>query len=382
MPSHKTEMEYEDYIDLSSDYGEDSEEDGQFEEEDLYDDENEIQPRFGGYEYEFVDEVSQNQKCPVCLLPMRDAVQTSDCGHRFCRDCLQQIVRSDHPVCPNDRQEIEEEGGFFTDKAWTRDILSLRVKCQQSARGCDWIGELRHAEEHQNDCPYEDTQCSGCDDSVQRRLLQIHLDEECPKRIVACTYCQDEFYFIQKQEHEDTYCKRFPLDCENKCGQKGIPRGEDKRAYLIDHIDASVDDHLEMTWSALVDTKQELNGIIANYDGMKDLQQSLLKSLGDCKAEIRNLSQEVENLKIVNAVQNKKIKEMERKNAKETATKSKVSYHIPAVLKRASVEIPNDTLGDRGFIAGRPIRSSDLYPEKAAETRQLPCKPIKVPLTW
>lgn len=56
-------------------------------------DEEDIQPRFGGYEYEFVDEVLDNQKCPVCLLPMRDAVQTSECGHRFCRDCLHRILR-------------------------------------------------------------------------------------------------------------------------------------------------------------------------------------------------------------------------------------------------------------------------------------------------
>ena len=56
-------------------------------------DEEEIQPRFGGYEYEFVDEVSDSQKCPVCLLPMRDAVQTSECGHRFCKDCLRGILR-------------------------------------------------------------------------------------------------------------------------------------------------------------------------------------------------------------------------------------------------------------------------------------------------
>ena len=53
----------------------------------------EIHFRLGGYEYEFVDEVSTSQKCPVCLLPMRDAVQTSVCGHRFCRDCLLGILR-------------------------------------------------------------------------------------------------------------------------------------------------------------------------------------------------------------------------------------------------------------------------------------------------
>ena len=56
-------------------------------------DEEDTRPRFGGYEYEFVDEVSDSQKCPVCLLPMRDAVQTSECGHRFCKDCLHRILR-------------------------------------------------------------------------------------------------------------------------------------------------------------------------------------------------------------------------------------------------------------------------------------------------
>ena len=61
-----------------------------YDEEDL---DQGVQLRFGGYEYEFVDEVSPSQRCPVCLLAMRDAVQTSACGHRFCRDCLHGILR-------------------------------------------------------------------------------------------------------------------------------------------------------------------------------------------------------------------------------------------------------------------------------------------------
>ena len=35
---------------------------------------------------------------------------------------------------------------YFPDKAWARDILCLRVKCKWNDRGCDWIGELGHAE--------------------------------------------------------------------------------------------------------------------------------------------------------------------------------------------------------------------------------------------
>ena len=64
-------------------------------------DEDDTQPPFGGYEYQFVDEVSDSQKFPVCLLPMRDAVQTLECGHRFCKDCLQRILRK---IMPNTTQ--------------------------------------------------------------------------------------------------------------------------------------------------------------------------------------------------------------------------------------------------------------------------------------
>lgn len=34
----------------------------------------------------------------------------------------------------------------FRDVAWEREILSLRVKCNKSDRGCEWIGQLRYYE--------------------------------------------------------------------------------------------------------------------------------------------------------------------------------------------------------------------------------------------
>ena len=78
------DYEFSDASDVDSD---DDSVDNQFEEDVVVYDEEDldqgVQLRFGGYEYEFVDEVSPSQKCPVCLLAMRDAVQTSACGHRF-----------------------------------------------------------------------------------------------------------------------------------------------------------------------------------------------------------------------------------------------------------------------------------------------------------
>lgn len=241
------------------------------------------------------------------------------------------ILRSSHPVCPNDRQEIEEEGGFYADKAWARDILSLRIKCQQNSRGCEWIGQLRYAEEHQEVCPYEHVPCSACQGSIQRRLLGTHLTDECPKRIVECVYCQDEFFFIEKQPHEDIYCKRFPLVCENNCGHGEIPREEmashvsekclmtvvlcpyseagcpfeDKRAYLEDHLEVSADGHLEMTWNSLILAKKEISTMKDKFYEVQEVNQEMKESVAECRSELRELSAAVNKLVKENVGQKK-----------------------------------------------------------------------------
>ena len=45
-------------------------------------------PSLGGYDVEFVNAVEEDFLCPICQLPLKEAVQTSVCGHRFCRQCL------------------------------------------------------------------------------------------------------------------------------------------------------------------------------------------------------------------------------------------------------------------------------------------------------
>ena len=45
-----------------------------------------------GHDAEFVSEVDDDFHCLVCHLPLKEPVLTR-CGHRFCRDCLEEHLR-------------------------------------------------------------------------------------------------------------------------------------------------------------------------------------------------------------------------------------------------------------------------------------------------
>ena len=63
----------------------------------------------GGYEAKLIDDIQKRHECPVCLLPMRSPYQT-ECGHLFCKSCLEPLFRRRNPLCPIDQEVITREG--------------------------------------------------------------------------------------------------------------------------------------------------------------------------------------------------------------------------------------------------------------------------------
>ncbi len=95
-----------------------------------------------GFEAKFKHPLLKRHECPICLFVMRHPVQT-ECGHLFCRDCLEPVLKRRHPICPLDKEEITQEG-TFPDTFCSREILKLQVSC--NFQNCPWIGALKDLE--------------------------------------------------------------------------------------------------------------------------------------------------------------------------------------------------------------------------------------------
>ncbi|XP_063497054.1 TNF receptor-associated factor 6 isoform X2 [Symphalangus syndactylus] len=137
-----------------------------------------------GYDVEFDPPLESKYECPICLMALREAVQTP-CGHRFCKACIIKSIRDAGHKCPVDN-EILLENQLFPDNFAKREILSLMVKCPNE--GCLHKMELRHLEIHDQNCPLANVICDYCNTILIREQMPNHYDLDCPTAPIPCTF--------------------------------------------------------------------------------------------------------------------------------------------------------------------------------------------------
>ncbi|KAL6072841.1 hypothetical protein STEG23_003843, partial [Scotinomys teguina] len=165
-----------------------------------------------GYDVEFDPPLESKYECPICLMALREAVQTP-CGHRFCKACIIKSIRDAGHKCPVDN-EILLENQLFPDNFAKREILSLTVKCPN--KGCLQKMELRHLEDHQAHCEFALMNCPQCQRPFQKCQFNIHIIEDCPRRLVSCVNCAVSMPFEEKEIHDQS-CPLANIICEY-CG--------------------------------------------------------------------------------------------------------------------------------------------------------------------
>ena len=178
--------------------------------------------QIGGYDYEFVDtNLPDEFQCPICILVPRDVHRARCCGKMFCKSCLDELRRtSTNYTCPNCREPLTNNH-FFKDVNTNRKICNLLIHCTN--KRCLWKGSLQDIDKHLSTCDFQIVECSNkCGEQLIRIVLNSHIHNTCPKRIVSCVYChkKDEYQVINS-DHKNKECPDYPLPCPNSgCKQK------------------------------------------------------------------------------------------------------------------------------------------------------------------
>ena len=240
----------------------------------------------GGYDYEFVDTLPDTLVCKICHYPSREPHLSVCCGHTFCKSCLKNAKKSTvlSDVCPMCRSN---QFTTVPNKQNERAVLSLKVLCTNTKRGCDWIGEVNDITSHlrnSSGCKYENVSCSnGCGKTMERRCMDDHVKKKCTHRLTNCPYCG----IVGKHQYiEGTHkrqCYRFPVQCPNKCEIRNVPSKHLKehmkacplevvqcqyhnvgceakmaRKDMVKHDEEKANEHLLLMKSTLIDTQSKL----------------------------------------------------------------------------------------------------------------------------
>ena len=172
----------------------------------------------GGLDYHFVEEPPDSLVCPVCLLPCREPHLISCCGKKACHSCISRVQQVDQP-CPLCRTP---EFATMIDREVERQVLSLKVYCNNKQDGCTWIGELRQLEGHSNVCLHVNLSCKyKCGLCCPQQQMLIHERDDCDLRPeIVLTKTIDEL--TKKIAELESTCKYQSLVIKRQQGINSV----------------------------------------------------------------------------------------------------------------------------------------------------------------
>ena len=165
---------------------------------------------YNGTEYSFITRDPaqiEDLRCPICSELVYEPILTS-CGHLFCGKCV-----SGQSSCPACGVELQH----FRNHRDERKVKSLKVKCPNWEKGCEWQGDLGDTAQHTGtNCQMQPIPCpKGCKEQMLRGDLKH--DAVCAQRAYKCPHCRFEDTFANVTTTHFTTCESFPLKCPAGC---------------------------------------------------------------------------------------------------------------------------------------------------------------------
>eukprot|EP01065_Artemidia_motanka_P032050 TRINITY_DN3905_c2_g2_i2.p1 TRINITY_DN3905_c2_g2~~TRINITY_DN3905_c2_g2_i2.p1 ORF type:complete len:530 (+),score=149.96 TRINITY_DN3905_c2_g2_i2:307-1896(+) len=132
--------------------------------------------------------------CEIGRGVLCDPVRSSECGHRYCRGCITEMLRSS-PRCPVGActTTVVAESMLLPMPEEHKRAQDLVAFCRERAKGCEWRGPQWAYEEHALTCKRNlPITCKMCSKRVPRDLMTLHITVDCPKLPARCEYCSWE----------------------------------------------------------------------------------------------------------------------------------------------------------------------------------------------
>ena len=249
-----------------------------------------------------VDQVIKDSlSCSICSSLLYQPVNLSTCCHTYCLHCLQELVRVFHrSSCPQCNTRLSTTiqsilstvdciNGFCNEQ-----LRKVEVSCPHCKRWKDILGVDRaKAIKHHNECGEVLVQCQvGCGQSLLRRQLDFHENDQCPRRLVTCNRCQQQLrhqdmdqHHINEQECESAHlcklgCEELVVDLvanvhsKEKCSHRltKCPVCEKSFPYhlLESHLQSNVVDHFTKLATDNVSLKSQLADLQSTLQGVNE----------------------------------------------------------------------------------------------------------------
>ncbi|XP_056011331.1 TNF receptor-associated factor 2-like [Ostrea edulis] len=281
------------------------------------------QQGIGGYPVEIFKSEKFDRKflCNHCSLILRDPVQ-SYCGHRFCRSCMESVIRSNEQVrCQSCIEEgtLDEEYSIlkmdqmFPDNAVRREMGAMHTKCINPK--CTWEGTFKQYEGHMAECKFKPVPCQQCGNLIEPQALQDHMTKDCPKRRMTCKHCQSDIT-VEEMEKHNAECPKYPIKCDS-CGKKKIQRdkmkhhlerecsnqkvpclqecGEISRDKFVDHLDRRPGIHIQALVDQLNSLQTEVNSRLQSVIVQSDLGQ-FVSHITELKQKVQQQEQLIQTI--------------------------------------------------------------------------------------
>ena len=269
---------------------------------------------FGDLSYTFLEPVPNYLTCIICYGLLKDAVATECCGKMF---CYEHSSRTDRvcPACRHTPLAVARNKGIDSI------VKDLKVFCLHREEGCQWNGHLCFEPRHRiGTCEFEVISCmKGCGADMQRRLLETHLLDDCPRREVKCEFCEVIVTVAELESHQES-CPDYPVGCPHGC-ELTVPRKKVeehstvcpdllvpcpfagagcnqrvKNKDLDDHVQATVVEHLSLISAQNIALQKKLTTVIDDRETSKQVQRNLHSDLRRVSAENVSLRAKLEGL--------------------------------------------------------------------------------------